>query len=108
MPGALIASRKRSLGSPGVWRFVLRSGETGFVAADLQGIVSRMLSLIKNPAQLGAMRVSARIQALAASWEMSLRQVYAGYERGLRSGSAAGKKIRPRPAARVWTAARFG
>jgi glycosyltransferase involved in cell wall biosynthesis len=90
-------------------RFVLRSGENGFVAADLHGFVSRVQGLIDHPAELAAMRVSARIHALAASWDNVFESVYADYERGLRDGSGLSKRIRLRPAARVWTgAARLG
>ena len=89
-------------------RFVVRHGENGFVTADLQGFVSRVQGLIRNPAQLAAMRSCARTHALAASWDNVFEAVYAGYERGLRNGSAAGKRIRLRPGARVWTPARLG
>jgi len=90
-------------------RFVLRSGENGYVAADLHGFVSRVRGLIDHPAELAAMRVSARIHVLTASWDNVFESVYAGYERGLRNSSGAGKRIRLRPAARAWTgAARLG
>lgn len=82
-------------------RFVIRPGENGFIAADLEAFVSRVQSLIQNPALLAAMRTSARAHALSASWDSVFESVYAGYERGLRNGSLAGKKIRPRRPSRV-------
>jgi phosphatidylinositol alpha 1,6-mannosyltransferase len=80
----------------GVPRFVIRPGENGFIAADLQGFVSRVRNLMQNPPLLAAMRTAARAQALSASWDAVFESVYAGYERGLRNGSLAGKKVRPR------------
>jgi phosphatidylinositol alpha 1,6-mannosyltransferase len=77
-------------------RFVIRPGENGFIAADLQGFVSRVRNLMQNPPLLAAMRTAARAQALSASWDAVFESVYAGYERGLRNGSLAGKKVRPR------------
>jgi len=50
-----------------------------------------------------------RAQALSASWDAVFESVYAGYERGLRNGSLAGKKVRPRrPAGVCADAARMG
>ncbi len=78
-------------------RFIIRHGENSFMAGDLAGFVSRLQWLIQNPAQVTAMRVAARVHALSASWDNVFEAVYAGYERGLRSGSAASKKVRIRP-----------
>jgi glycosyltransferase involved in cell wall biosynthesis len=90
-------------------RFVIRPGENGFIATDLQGFVSRVRTLIQNPPLLAAMRIAARAQALSASWDAVFESVYAGYERGLRNGSVAGKKVRPRgPAGVCADAARMG
>jgi hypothetical protein len=76
-------------------------GENGFIAPDLTSLVARVQTLIQNPALLAAMRTSARAHALSASWDNVFDSVYSGYERGLRNGCAAGKKIRLRPSAGV-------
>jgi glycosyltransferase involved in cell wall biosynthesis len=82
-------------------RFIVRAGETGFIAHDLQEFVARIQSLAEQPGQLGMMRASTRTQAMNASWDAVFESVYAGYERGLRNGSAVGKKIRTRSSARI-------
>ena len=83
-------------------RFVIRPGENGFIAADLPGFVSRVRTLMQNPELLAGMRTSARAHAQSASWDRVFESVYAGYERGLRNGSLAGKRIRPRRPSRVY------
>jgi glycosyltransferase involved in cell wall biosynthesis len=77
-------------------RFVIRPGETGFVAHDVSEFVTLIQNLINQPPQLATMRSSARTHAMTASWDAVFESVYANYERGLRNGSAAGKKIRIR------------
>jgi glycosyltransferase involved in cell wall biosynthesis len=78
-------------------RFIVRSGETGFVAGDLEEFCAGILTLATRPAEREAMRAAARAHALTASWDAVFEAVYAGYERGLRDSAAAGKKIRMRP-----------
>jgi glycosyltransferase involved in cell wall biosynthesis len=77
-------------------RFLVRQGETGFVAANLDEFVNRVMSLARNPGQLAVMRVAARQHALGTSWDRVFEYVYAGYERGLRSGIPAHKRVRVR------------
>lgn len=77
-------------------RFIIRQGETGFIASNLADFENRVLMLARNPGQLAMMRLNARQHALASSWDKVFEYVYAGYERGLRSGIPASKKVRPR------------
>jgi glycosyltransferase involved in cell wall biosynthesis len=74
-------------------RFVIRPEKTGFVARDLGEFMARIQNLIRQPGQLATMRESARTHAMNASWDAVFESVYAGYERGLKNGSAAGKRI---------------
>ncbi len=78
-------------------RFIVRSGETGFVARDLREFCTSVLHLATRTSQRQNMRAAARTFAMTASWDAVFESVYAGYERGLRDGVPAGKKIRMRP-----------
>ena len=77
-------------------RFIVRQGESGFITAGLEDMTHRVLTLERNPGQLAIMRTAARQHALSTSWDKVFEYVYAGYERGLRSGIPAGKKVRAR------------
>jgi phosphatidylinositol alpha 1,6-mannosyltransferase len=78
-------------------RFIVRQGETGFVARDLQEFAGRIRELATRPALRDMMRAAARAHALTASWDAVFESVYAGYERGLRESAGVGKKIRMQP-----------
>jgi len=78
-------------------RFIVREGETGFVARDLPEYVARLRRLAENPEELRAMRVAARAHAMTASWDAVFESVYAAYERTLKTAMVEGKKIRMRP-----------
>lgn len=78
-------------------QFIVRQGVTGFIASDLQRFVSSIRSLAAHSDRLQAMRISARAQAMTASWDAVFESVYSTYERHLRSCAEAGKKIRMRP-----------
>jgi glycosyltransferase involved in cell wall biosynthesis len=78
-------------------RFIVRQEETGFIARDLRDFVTSIRNLAMSYDRLEAMRVSARAQAMKASWDAVFESVYSTYDRNLRSCAAAGKKIRMRP-----------
>jgi glycosyltransferase involved in cell wall biosynthesis len=78
-------------------RFIVRQEETGFIARDLRDFVTSIRNLAMSSDRLEAMRVSARAQAMKASWDAVFESVYSTYDRNLRSCAAAGKKIRMRP-----------
>jgi glycosyltransferase involved in cell wall biosynthesis len=86
-------------------RFIVRPGETGFVASSPVDFANRVLTLARNPGQLAMMRVAARHHALSTSWDKVFEYVYAGYERGLRSGIPADKRVRSRRRRTVLTGA---
>jgi phosphatidylinositol alpha 1,6-mannosyltransferase len=83
--------------SSGGPQFIVRHGETGFIARDTQEFVAAIRSLAADPTGLQTMRASAREQAMSASWDAVFESVYSTYERNLRSCAAAGKKLRMRP-----------
>lgn len=78
-------------------QFIVRQQETGFIARDLRDFVASIRNLAMSSARLEAMRVSARSQAMKASWDAVFDSLYSIYDRSLRSCAAAGKKIRMRP-----------
>lgn len=78
-------------------RFIVRDGETGFVARDPQEFVVRIQNFAMRPAQRETMRAAARAHAMTASWDAVFESVYAGYERGLRESVGVGKRNRMRP-----------
>ena len=78
-------------------RFIVREGETGFVAHNDEQFVASVRRLAADPAQLPAMRAAARAHALTASWDAVFESVYSAYERTLKNCAASGKKIRMRP-----------
>jgi phosphatidylinositol alpha 1,6-mannosyltransferase len=83
--------------SSGGPQFIVRHGETGFIARDTLEFVAAIRSLAADPTGLQTMRASAREQAMSASWDAVFESVYSTYERNLRSCAAAGKKLRMRP-----------
>lgn len=77
-------------------RFIVRSGETGFVARDLREFVEHVQMLATQPARLEKMRAAARDFALTASWDSVFESVYARYDQWLRT-CGAGKYVRVAP-----------
>ena len=75
---------------------MVRRGETGFVAKDVQQFARCILDVAGRQDLLRSMRISARNYAIATSWDQVFEAVYAGYERGLKNCGATGKRTRPR------------
>jgi len=69
-------------------RFIVRSGETGFVAKHLNGFVEHIKKLAVHPEVLEQMRRAARDQALTATWDAVFESVYARYDQCLRAYGA--------------------
>jgi phosphatidylinositol alpha 1,6-mannosyltransferase len=65
-------------------RFIVRSGETGFVAKDLEDFVDRVMLLASQPGLRQRMRSSARDYASTASWDAVFESIYAKYDQLLR------------------------
>jgi glycosyltransferase involved in cell wall biosynthesis len=66
-------------------KFIVRDGETGFVAGD-DGFAGAVERLARDREQLKTMRLKAREYALGCSWDTVFERVYEGYGRVLRGG----------------------
>jgi phosphatidylinositol alpha 1,6-mannosyltransferase len=84
-------------------RFIVRPGETGFLARDVQEFCRWILHLDSQPDLVQRMRNSVRGYANSASWDCVFEGLYAAYERGLRTHNPSwnGKKIRIRTGSEV-------
>jgi phosphatidylinositol alpha 1,6-mannosyltransferase len=78
-------------------RYIVKEGETGFVARDDAEFVACVRRIAEHPEQAQAMRIAARTQAMTASWDSVFESVYAAYERTLKKCVVGGKKMRMRP-----------
>lgn len=61
-------------------KFIIRDGQTGFVARDERGFLDTTLKLISDPELHHRMREAARELACRASWDAVFEQVYQAYE----------------------------
>jgi phosphatidylinositol alpha 1,6-mannosyltransferase len=59
-------------------KYIVRDGETGFVAEDA-GFSAAIAKLANDPAQLKKMRCAAREYALGCSWDAVFGRVYEAY-----------------------------
>jgi glycosyltransferase involved in cell wall biosynthesis len=82
-------------------QFVVKHGETGFVAQNLSEFVQYIRHLAADAQRLQAMREAARSSAMQASWDSIFEGVYAAYRRELRNCEAGGKNVRVRTQATV-------
>jgi phosphatidylinositol alpha 1,6-mannosyltransferase len=78
-------------------KFIVRHGETGFIAADSAEFSAAVRRIAGRPALLLKMRKAARQSALAVSWDAVFESVYSAYERAL---YATGRPVRSLPARR--------
>jgi glycosyltransferase involved in cell wall biosynthesis len=65
-----------STGGP---KFLVKDGDNGFVASDVEGFRDAVLALMASPERLASMRRAARARAFEASWDHVVDQVYAAY-----------------------------
>jgi glycosyltransferase involved in cell wall biosynthesis len=63
-------------------KFIVRDGETGFVAQD-DGFAQAITGLARDRSRLREMREAARVSALGCSWDGVFSRVYAAYEPAL-------------------------
>jgi len=80
-------------------QYIVRHGETGFVARNANEFVSAIRELAANPEKLAVMRLAARASVSRSSWDTIFEGLYTAYEQGLRRGATAWKNlpVRPRP-----------
>ena len=64
-------------------KYTVRHGHTGYVAYNFDQFVDFTATLLTQPDLLSAMRLAARQQALASSWDRIFEGIYEAYENGL-------------------------
>ncbi len=74
-------------------KFIVRHGETGFVAADAAEFSAAVCRIAGDPGLLMEMRKAARQSALSVSWDAVFESVYSAYERALYA--TGGRCVRP-------------
>jgi phosphatidylinositol alpha 1,6-mannosyltransferase len=60
-------------------KFLVKPGETGFVAKNLDDFVRFTIELMDDPAKLLKMKEAARASAMSRSWDAVFESVYDGY-----------------------------
>lgn len=70
-------------------KFLVKSGETGFVAADDQAFIRCIIDLIQNREMHLAMKSAARAYACSISWDRVFEKVYEAYDNVLFQGQSA-------------------
>lgn len=66
-------------------KFIVRDGESGFVARNDTEFVERTAALVRDPQLRSAMASAARRQASGESWDSVFETVYDGYRTGIES-----------------------
>ncbi len=69
-----------NLGGP---KFIIKEGESGFVAENLEDYVKYSVDLMENPEKLSKMKQAARDFVVANSWDTVFDGVYAAYRKTL-------------------------
>ena len=62
-------------------KFVIKDGETGFIARDFEDFVKYTVELIDNPEKLSKMKQASREFVIANSWDSVFDEVYQNYEK---------------------------
>lgn len=70
-------------------KYIVEHGRTGYVANNLDEFITFTAALLTHPELLTAMRVAARQQALATSWDRIFGGMYEAYEHCLLASSVA-------------------
>ncbi len=78
------------LGGP---KFVIKNGETGFVAENLEDYVKFSIELLNNPEKLSKMKKASRDFVLLRSWDSVFEGVYDGYKKTLEIAQKKGQSI---------------
>jgi phosphatidylinositol alpha 1,6-mannosyltransferase len=82
-------------------QFIVRHGETGFVARNAREFAGWIRHLRENPEKLRNMREAARADARRASWDAIFESLYTAYGHRLNSGALAQSGIGLHPQATV-------
>jgi phosphatidylinositol alpha 1,6-mannosyltransferase len=78
------------LGGP---KFIIKNGETGFVAENLEDYVKYSIELLNNPEKLSKMKYASREFVVLRSWDSVFEGVYRGYEKTLEIAKERGQSI---------------
>ncbi len=65
-------------------KFIVKHGETGYIAKNTDEFIDFVADLITNTEKLNEMRTKARESALSNSWDSVFADVYRGYEETMR------------------------
>ena len=65
-------------------KFIVRHGETGFIAANLDDFVKYSIELMDNPEKLATMKEVSRQSALSRSWDSVFETVYDAYTEAIK------------------------
>jgi glycosyltransferase involved in cell wall biosynthesis len=65
-------------------KFIVRHGETGFVAENLADFVRFSIELMDNPEKLAKMKEASRASALSRSWDSVFETVYDAYAEAIK------------------------
>lgn len=69
-------------------KFIIRHGETGFVAKDLGEFTSYTIRLMDDPVLLQKMKAESRESAMSRSWDAVFESVYDGYREAIEISEA--------------------
>ncbi|MCA1637875.1 MAG: glycosyltransferase [Acidobacteria bacterium] len=69
-------------------KFIVRHGETGFVAENLDDFVKYSLELMNNPEKLSKFRHAGREFSLSRSWDSVFEKVFQAYEEAYETHSS--------------------
>lgn len=61
-------------------KFIVKEGETGFIAKDIDDFVKFSIELMENPGKLEILKKNSREFARARSWESVFESVYGAYQ----------------------------
>jgi phosphatidylinositol alpha 1,6-mannosyltransferase len=75
-------------------KFIVKNGETGFVASDERGFAQAIITMMSNPEQQRSMARASRAYALGQSWEVVFDHIYSKYHRLLSVNSLAQENMR--------------
>jgi len=65
-------------------KFIVRHGETGFIAENLDDFVKYSIELMDNPEKLAKMKEASRASALSRSWDSVFETVYDAYAEAIK------------------------
>jgi phosphatidylinositol alpha 1,6-mannosyltransferase len=74
-------------------RFVVRHGRSGYVASTFEEFVSFTETLLIQPELIAKMRIAARKQTLAVTWDGIFEEMYGNYERHLNAPPAMSQPV---------------